>query len=182
MHVESIDPPSPDARAHHEAPGADGRGVGTARGEQNRTEDTDAVCAEFTGSPTAAVQHMIPENRASKQFYRDRLASAAARDYQRLREFFTDGPWAIGLPRFMFKRAATDAIGYVASQLTYARDKALDYELRLRRFWGRLRAANRQRVAELPEGNSICCPKRCVRRTFAVERFRGGAATKLAVG
>jgi GT2 family glycosyltransferase len=123
-------------------------------------EDTD-LCQRALASglkvvyvPDAVVDHVIPDARATKQFYRDRLDSASERDYDRLRESFVHVPWLAGLPRFMVRAAAADALGYLLSTLARKHDQVFDYELKLRRFAGYWRVAARRRHSKVPEGSA----------------------------
>lgn len=116
-------------------------------------EDTDLYRRAVSGglkvvyTPHAVIHHVIPAVRTTKQFYRRRLAAAAPRNYAQLREAFPDVPWLAGLPRFMFRQAVSDGVGFLHSLTTRAHDRTFDYELRLRTFLGYLRAAHRGTTA-----------------------------------
>jgi glucosyl-dolichyl phosphate glucuronosyltransferase len=96
--------------------------------------------------PEAVVEHMIPAARGTKAFYRQRVESSVPREYDLLHEHFPGVPWVAGLPRFLFRQAAADAVHYVISQGTRAHDRVFHYELKLRRFAGFLRAARRRQI------------------------------------
>jgi GT2 family glycosyltransferase len=127
--------------------------LGYRKGGGAAGEDTDfcqrALAAGMTVvyTPDAKVQHVIPAARATKQFYRHRLASAADRDYEKLRDSFPNVPWTLGVPRFMLRTAAQDALRFVTSTISLAPDRAFDYELKVRRVAGYIRAAARRRQA-----------------------------------
>lgn len=95
--------------------------------------------------PDAVVEHVIPTQRTMKAFYRHRVRVAGDRDYERLADLFPSVTWMMGLPRFLFLQAMSDAATCAAASVTGKPDVAFDRELRLRRFISYLRAAARHR-------------------------------------
>ena len=114
-------------------------------------DDTDlfrrAVQAQFkiVYIPEAIVEHLIPPARTTKAFYRHRVDTSVPREYDLLHEHFPNVPWVGGLPRFLVRQAASDAVAYALSRVTLAKDRTFHYELRLRRFAGFVRAARQRR-------------------------------------
>lgn len=93
--------------------------------------------------PDAVVEHMIPAQRTTKAFYRDRVRAAGYRDYERLVDLYGTVTWMLGMPRFLFLQAARDAAVYAGATVTGRADIAFDRELKVRRFVSYLQAAAR---------------------------------------
>jgi glucosyl-dolichyl phosphate glucuronosyltransferase len=85
-------------------------------------------------TPHAWVRHMIPIARVGKRYHRRRQWVAQSVVFQHLDEMFPTVPYLLGLPRFFYSQAASDAFAYVRSTLPGRGSDRFHYELQLVRF------------------------------------------------
>jgi len=82
-------------------------------------------------TPDALVGHVIPEARATKRHYRNRYWVSNEVVYRFLPEIYPNVAMLLGLPRFLFRKAAGDAVRYARAVVTRDRSDAFYYELQL---------------------------------------------------
>jgi glycosyltransferase involved in cell wall biosynthesis len=85
-------------------------------------------------APDARVRHIIPEDRARKQFHRRRLWATREATYRHLPEVFPQASWLLGLPRFFYPYMFRDAVEYVRNAMTGRQSERFYHELRLVKF------------------------------------------------
>jgi len=88
-------------------------------------------------TPAALLHHVIPEARTRKRYHRNRVWVSHEVVFKYLPEMFPDVPMLLGMPRFLFGKAAQDAGQYLRAVVTGRRPDVFHYELQLLRF-GRL--------------------------------------------
>ena len=85
-------------------------------------------------TPNAVASDVIPESRSGKRCHRQRHWVANEVPDTVLDEMFPGVPWFCGLPRFMYRKAASDAWIYVRSLARRNPSDTFYYELQLLRF------------------------------------------------
>lgn len=96
-------------------------------------------------TPDSVVGHVIPSERATTRRQRQMAWSGAKADYRIVSARFKSVPWLAGVPRFLFRVAAADALAFFGNILRRRRSEAFYLELRLIGFAGLLREAYRSR-------------------------------------
>jgi glycosyltransferase involved in cell wall biosynthesis len=94
-------------------------------------------------TPDARVRHVIPEARVGKHYHRRRQWVATDVYYQHLPELFPRASFLLGLPRFLYSKAARDAVGYLQGVVTFDASRRFRHEIQLVRFAGLSLAAAR---------------------------------------
>ena len=84
-------------------------------------------------TPEARVRHVIPAARMQKRYHRRRQWVANRVYYEHIEEIFPNVPYLLGLPRFFYARACSDAVGYVKSALAARSSDRFHHELQLLR-------------------------------------------------
>ncbi len=84
--------------------------------------------------PSIVVNHIIPASRCKKADLRSRIWQQRETQYRDLHDKFATCPWLLGLPRWYFRDAVTNARGYAKSLCRRDPGEAFYYELQLRRF------------------------------------------------
>jgi glycosyltransferase involved in cell wall biosynthesis len=95
--------------------------------------------------PEAVVHHVIPPVRMTREFHRRKQKAGIPMYYQMLCDQYVAQPWLLGVPRFLYGKLFTDALGYVRSWAARDRPAAFHYELQLLKFGGVYREASSRR-------------------------------------
>jgi len=122
------------------------RQIGDGKPQSNKMtagggEDTDLFERAYSlGIPVAycateSMQHVIPQARCEKNFYRSRSWYASEQYYLRISET-PDIPKLFGVPRFLHRRALGELFHYLKAILTFQKGEAFLYELRLIEYVG----------------------------------------------
>jgi glycosyltransferase involved in cell wall biosynthesis len=85
-------------------------------------------------APDSIVGHVIPAERATMARQRQFAWSGARSNYRLVREQFGTLPALLGVPRFMFRLAASDFAAYLKGKLRRDHSEAFYREIRLIRF------------------------------------------------
>lgn len=84
--------------------------------------------------PDAVVGHRIALERLKKGYHRRRRLVAVPGYYDWLTEVMADMPWLLGLPRFLYRQAAKDVLGYLRDLVRMKPGERFFHELQLLRF------------------------------------------------
>jgi glycosyltransferase involved in cell wall biosynthesis len=97
--------------------------------------------------PAAVVEHVIPDWRCAKQFYRRRVWGGTEQFYRTLHEEQKHVPWLLGLPRYLYRIGLDDLLAYCRGVLRRDPSDSFYHELRVIRFISLLCQAFRHRFS-----------------------------------
>jgi glycosyltransferase involved in cell wall biosynthesis len=97
--------------------------------------------------PGAVIHHVVPPARMFKAFHRTRMKAGLPMYYRTVLDQYGGAASFLGVPRFLYGKALSDALGYARSMIARDEPARFFYELQLIKFNGLRRQAAAERKA-----------------------------------